>query len=403
MNKSNRILAWRIQGVIVVLLFWPTVGYQQLPSKPIVFQSGTPKIGTPFDVIPHLMGNPEPYGTYFHGPTTIVAENGDLLVASAQGRMHDIGVIVQSRSTDGGVTWNYEGVVYDQSKRNPHESCYNPAYALSPDGTLVMFVQTTNPEVIVEGEAGPPELRFGGEHMAGCVYLISSDSGKTYDYKGYIDPLHPKYIDTITTNVITQNGTIYFVSGSFDVGVLLYTSVDNGETWQMRSPVFPSKNAPRKWYPDTMTGPLWYPTLTILPDESIYVLALAFLPDGEERNYSRISVDDGNSWGPIKLEEGISARKPFLNWIGETLILHARHTPTQDMTFHYSHDYGKSWSPRQIIEDYYTDGGYSSSVNLGEKLFIAFSSDKGEQVLPKAHPQHEVVRICGIRGVFLSL
>ena len=72
------------------------------------------------------------------------------------------------------------------------------------------------------------------------------------------------------------------------------------------------------------------------------------------------------------------------------------------MTLHYSFDYGKTWSLRQIIEDYDTDGGYSSSVNLGEKLFIAFSSDKGEQVLPKSHPQHEDVRICGIRGVFLS-
>ena len=391
-------MAWRIQGVIVVLLFWPTVAYQQQPSKPVVFQSGTPKIGTPFDVIPHLMGNPEPY---FHGPTTVVAANGDLLVASAQGRMHGIGMIVQSRSTDSGVTWNYEGVVYDHSKRNPGESCYIPAFVLAPDGRLVLLVQTTNPEVIFEAET--KNLVLGREQFAGCVYLISDNHGKTYEYKGYIDPVHPKYIDGISSKIITQNGTIYFVSASFDVGVLLYISKDNGETWQMRSPVFPSRNAPRKWHPDIYTAPLWYPTLTILPDESIYVLTLAYLPDGEERNYSRVSVDDGYSWGPIKLVEGISARKPFLNWIGETLILHARHTPTQDMTLHYSFDYGKTWSPRQIIEDYYTDGGYSSSVNLGEKLFIAFSSDKGEQVLPKAHPQHEDVRICGIRGVFLSL
>ena len=203
MKKSNRIIAWTIQGVIVVLLFWPTVGYQQQPSKPVVFQSGTPKIDTaPFDIIPYTMGNPKPYGSYFHGPTTIIAENGDLLVATAQGRMHGIGLIVQSRSTDSGVSWNYEGVIYDHSKIKPGETCYNPAYALAPDGRLLMFVQTTNPEVIVEGEAGPPELTFGGEHMGGYVYLISSDNGKTYDYKGYIDPLHPKYIDAISTNVI---------------------------------------------------------------------------------------------------------------------------------------------------------------------------------------------------------
>ena len=293
MKKSNRILAWWIQGVIAVFLFWPIIGCQQQQTKPVAFQPELPKIDIPFDVIPHLMGNPEPFGTYFHGPTTIVAENGDLLVASAQGRMHGIGLIVQSRSTDGGVSWNYEGVVYDHSKIKPGETCYNPAYALALDGKLVMFVQTTNPEVIVEAET--KNLSLKGEHFAGCVYLISSDSGETYDYKGYIDPSHPKYIDAITTNVITQNGTIYFVSASFDVGVLLYTSVDNGETWQMRSPVFPSRNAPRKWHPNTYTAPLWYPTLTILPDESIYVLTLAYLPDGEEKNYSRVSADDGYS------------------------------------------------------------------------------------------------------------
>ncbi len=358
--------------------------------------SGAPIIGKPFDIIPHSFGIPE---NYFHCPTTIVAANGDLLVASGQGRVHGVGNIVQARSTDGGESWNYEGVIYDHGKRNPSESAYGTTFARAPDGRLVLLVQTTNPELILEAEA--KNLVLGGEQFAGCVYLISDDHGKTYEYKGYIDPETPHYVEGSTSNILTRNGTIYLVSPSFYAGVLLYTSEDNGETWQRRSAVFPSPVAPREWEPDVYTAVMRYPTFTFLPDGSIYVLGLAYLPDGEEKNYSRVSVDGGKSWGPVRLVEGISVRCPVLHWVGDTLVLHGRYTPDQDMIMHTSIDQGVTWSPRKIIQDYDTDGGYSSSVNLDGKSFMAFSTDKGEQVLPRNHPQYEAEKICGIQGVFL--
>ena len=379
--------------IILGLKFYLCEGENEL-KLPI--NSVAPIIGKPFDIIPHTYGDPE---TYFHSPSTIVAANGNLLVASGHGRVHGVGVIVQSRSTDGGASWNYEGVIYDHNKRNLSESCYGPAYARAPDGRLVLLVQTTNPELILEAEA--KNLVLGGEQFAGCVYLISDDHGKTYEFKGYIDPEHPEYVEGTTSNIQTRNGTLYLVTPSFYAGVLLYTSADKGETWQMRSAVFPSPTAPREWQPDVYTAVMRYPTFTFLPDGSLYVLTLAYMPDGEERNYTRVSDDDGKTWGSVRLVEGVSVRSSVLHWVGETLVLHGRYTPTQDMIIHISFDQGMTWSPRQIIEDYDTDGGYSSSVNFDGKTFIAFSSDKGEQVLPKAHPRYEAEKICGIRGVFL--
>lgn len=384
MKDTNPIFTKWFQAAVLGLPFL-AMDLQGVASQS---QQAAPRIGIPFDVIPHLPGGAE---DYFHGPSTIVAANGDLIVATAEGRSHGIGVIVQARSKDGGVTWKtsdrawFEGVVYDHSITTVGGSAYNPALALAPDGKLVLTVQTTNAEA----------LRQGGERsgFTGYIYLVSSTHGQNYHYKGFIDPERPRNVGAVTTNLLTRNGTIYLVSASYEAGCLLYTSQDNGETWKLRSPVFPYSDIP---------APLWYPTLTILPDGSLYVLALARMPDGEERNYTRISVDDGKSWGPTRLAEGLSVRHPVLNWVGKTLVVHGRHTPTQDFVVHYSFDNGKSWGPRQIIEDYDTDGGYSSSVHVGDKLFIAFSSDARRQTLPRTHPQFKDSRICGIRGVFLS-
>jgi len=356
-----------------------------------------PKIGTPFDVIPHLSGGAD---AYFHGPSTIVAANGDLLVATAQGRRHGIGVIVQSRSTDGGATWSFEGVVYDHAKTSPGGTAYNPAYALAPDGGLVLTVQASNVDDVREG-AEREGSRLGGQVMTpgveyvytGYVYLISSDHGMNYEYKGFIDPVQPRNVGAVTTNILTRDDTMYLISASYVGGCRLYTSEDNGQTWQLRSQVFPL---------GVIAPSLWYPTLTFLPEGGLYVLTLARMPDLEERNYTRVSLDDGKTWGPIRRAEGISVRHPVLNWVGETLVLHGRHTPTQDVIVHYSFDHGETWSPRQIIEDYDIDGGYSSSVHVGDQLFVAFSSDARRQPVPSTDPEYQERRICGIRGVFLS-
>lgn len=393
-----RLLFLAVAGIAMYFVFQGVKFYNDEENYNLSHQhsSGAPIIGEPFDIIPHSFGNPE---TYFHCPTTIVAANGDLLVASGQGRVHGFGNIVQARSTDGGASWNYEGVIYDHSKRKPNESAYGTTLARAPDGSLILLVQTTNPELILEAEA--KNLVLGGEQFAGCVYLVSEDHGKSYVYKGYLDPESPHYVEGSTSNILTHNGTLYLVAPSFYAGVLLYTSEDNGETWQRRSAVFPSPIAPREWEPDVYTAVMRYPTFTFLPDGSIYVLGLAYLPDGEEKNYSRVSVDGGKSWGPVRLVEGISVRCPVLHWVGDTLVLHGRYTPDQDMIMHTSIDQGETWSPRKIIQDYDTDGGYSSSVNLDGKSFMAFSTDKGEQVLPRNHPQYEAKKICGIQGVFL--
>ena len=344
-----------------------------------------PTFDKPFDVIPH--DQPGDAGAhYFHGPATIVAANGDLLVTTAWGvsQKHNIGKIVQTRSTDGGKTWKYEGVVYDHGETIPGGSCYNPDYGLAPDGSIILMVQTSNIKALRKGE------KTG---FTGYVYLISTDHGRTFEYRGFVDPDEPRNVEAITTPLIVRNGTMYFVSFSYEVGTLLYMSMDCGETWQKRGAPFPRH--------ELYSG--FYPTLTFLPDGSLYVMCLTFSPNSEERNYTTISRDDGITWDNPRLVEGISVRHPVLNWLGDVLVVHGRHTQPRDVVIHYSFDNGLTWTPGQIIEDYDNDGGYSSSALVGKRLFICFSSDNWKQ--PPHGPRRDdtgINWVCGIRGVFIT-
>ncbi|MFC1561187.1 sialidase family protein [Candidatus Latescibacterota bacterium] len=340
-----------------------------------------PTFDKPFDVIPH--DQPGDTGEhYFHGPATIVVENGDLLVTTAWGGSHGhgIGKIVQTRSTDGGKTWQYEGVIYDHGEKIPGGSCYNPDYGLAPDGSIILMVQTTSIKALGKGEKAG---------FTGYVYLISTDHGRTYEYKGFVDPDEPQNVESIPSPIIARNGTLHFVSFSYEAGVLLYTSQNNGRTWKKRSSVFHYHEL----------SPVFYPTLTFLPDGSLYVMVQQIAPDWEERNYVTISRDDGITWDTPRFIEGISVRHPVLNWLGDVLVVHGRHTPLQDVVIHYSFDNGSTWTPGQIIEDYDTDGGYSSSVFFNNRLFICFSSDNWQQ---PPQTDMDTDRINGIRGVFVT-
>lgn len=345
-----------------------------------------PTFDKPFDVIPH--DQPGDAGAhYFHGPATIVAANGDLLVTTAWGATHhhNIGKIVQTRSTDGGKTWQYEGVVYDHGKTIAGGSCYNPDYGLAPDGSIILMVQTSNIKA----------LGKGGEKAGfnGYVFLISKDHGKTFEYKGFVDPDEPRNVEAITTPLIVRNGTMYFVSFSYSAGTLLYTSMDNGETWQKRSAPFPRH--------DLYSG--IYPTLTFLPDGNLYVMCMTYSPGlVEERNYTTISRDDGITWEKPCFAEGISVRHPVLNWMGDVMVVHGRHTLSRDVIIHYSFDNGGTWSLGQIVEDYDTDGGYSSSALVGKRLFICFSSDNWKQPPHSSRHDAGIKWVCGIRGVFIT-
>jgi len=63
---------------------------------------------------------------------------------------------------------------------------------------------------------------------------------------------------------------------------------------------------------------------------------------------------------------------------------------------------GGTWSLGQIVEDYDTDGGYSSSALVGKRLFICFSSDNWKQPPHVSRRDAGINWVCGIRGVFIT-
>ncbi|MFH1742429.1 MAG: sialidase family protein [bacterium] len=295
-------------------------------------------------------------GQFLHGPCVTRCANGDWIVAY-QDALDDPGresVIRQRRSTDGGIRWVDEGIVYDERKEG--FGARNPAFGQTPSGKILMIVQRVGLR------------RLGlvrGENIMGSVALVSSDNGKTYHSKGVIDKKIRQGHQGCSTHLVYHNGEL-LMPAFHPKGLVLYISSDEGETWQERIVV-----APREEFNETPA----YPTVIPRPDGSL--LFLAHL-NRAVRCFRRISADGGRTWGEIQLCKDIQLRHPVLGYVGNTMICAGRNMNVWKPALCVSPDHGETWSEMiDLLPERPSGGGYTAlwpTENKNKVLIVTSTS-----------------------------
>ena len=289
---------------------------------------------------------------FLHGPAALVAPNGDWLVAY-QDSLDDPGhdsFINQMRSHDQGMTWLSDGIVSDERRENI--GCRNPAFGLTADSKVVLVVQ----------RASPGEKLSHPEGLLGSTYCVSSDDGRSYENKGYVDPLRPRGHFGSSSHLLLRDGVLYMVAYSVD-GLVLYTSEDNASSWRRRSLVF----QPSEFHEEPS-----YPTIVFRRDGGL--LCQCHL-DRSMENFEKVSRDDGYTWSELR-PANLRLRHPVLAYVGDVLVAVGRLMPVRLRTsFYLSADDGETWTgPFDLAPDLPNGGGgYTAVIPLGDRVFIAFS------------------------------
>ena len=293
-----------------------------------------------------------------HGPAVVRAANGDLLLSHQDSDRHGggDGYVHQWRSRDNGFSWEDEGPAADWRERGL-DALFGD-YALAPDGRLIMFVQRRQP--------------LGGDKGIGATwYSISTDHGRTWEEQGPVDDADEHaamYVRSVQVRDDILYGGVWSRHGS-----ALYTSVDNGSTWQKRSVMFPPD------YPDfehmQEAGPPFYPHAVFCPDGSL--LAMTYHTPPLHRCYTTRSTDDGNSWTEIQPRPELPLWAPRMNQIeDDIMVVTGRDIEERATVAWFSVDSGDTWDRKLIVDRpaYQGSYAYTDSVALDRDRFWIFTS-----------------------------
>jgi hypothetical protein len=289
---------------------------------------------------------------FLHGPAAVVASNGDWLVAfqdSIDDPGHD-SYIHQMRSHDQGKSWVSDDIVYDE--RDKEVGSRNPTFGVTKDGKIVLIVQRVG---VCKNVSHPHQL-------LNCTYCVSSDNGKNYEKRGYVDSVRPRGHMGSPSHILSRDGVLYMGADSID-GLVLYTSEDDALSWQRRSTIIQSS--------EFTTAPS-YPTIIFRSDGS---LLLQCHEDQEMANYQKVSEDYGYTWKGLK-PANIHLRHPVLTYVGDIMVAVGRLMPQWRTGFYLSDDDGENWKgPFDLAPDLDCGAGsYTGVIPLGKQVYVTFSS-----------------------------
>ena len=316
----------------------------------------------------------------FHSVSACRAPNGDFLVSHQDSLGHLGGdcFVHQWRSKDEGLTWQDEGAAADI--RQDGLDARAGEYGVTPDGRMVMVVQRVN-------------LKMGNKsnnEIVNNTWYVSLDSGTTWKYKGVVDPTDEKAV-LAPRSVFSYEGTMYFGAYSRKdwmapyVGEgYLYVSEDNGDSWQRRSVIFPHD------YPDIASsdnsGPC-YPHVMFLENRDLLAMCFVLLDHLTARRtcqcYTRMSKDQGRTWGNIRKHPDLPVWAPRMNKIGEDLlVVTGRSLAHNAVVAFFSTDNGKSWGSKLIIERPKDVGNcaYTQSIPVGDDKLWVYASTSANVV-----------------------
>ena len=293
-----------------------------------------------------------------HGPCVVRTASGDLLLCHQDSLEHrgGDGFAHQWRSVDDGATWQDEGPAADWRSRNI-DSLFGE-YGVAPGGRLVMIVQRR--EVLTDDDG-----------ITASWLQTSENDGRTWRSVGPVDD-SDEHAVMYARNILTREGVMYMGVWSRQ-GNALYVSLDDGLSWEKRSVIFPID------YPDfsklSDAGPPFYPHIIFCPDQSM--LAMTYHTPPIHHCYSRRSVDNGLTWGPIVKETGLDLWAPRMRRFDEeTLIITGRDTNLRATVAWFSKNSGASWGDRLVVDKPEFGGSYAytDSIRARDGGYLVFTS-----------------------------
>ncbi len=309
---------------------------------------------------------------YYHGPTLVVAANGDWLLAfqdSTSNSGHD-GVVTQMRSSDQGKTWRRDGIVFDQ--RNQGRFGRNPLYGLTDDGVIVLIVNLFMPER--KPLPGDPHRAM----TVDSVWLSSTDNGKTYrDHGRVLREPRIRFTQATGTRLVTLNNKLLVAGRQHsprleECGIWLYVLNDLQKGWQRGPLLFPFKDK---------NAEIIYPALVYHKDVGLRAYVVTNDKTGRLGEVrERISKDGGQTWSEIATVPSLRvANNPEMTYAGDVLLCTARGQDRASVVLYFSPDHGRHWGHPIVLDRYgprSPDGAYTGSVPHGKDgVFIAFASD----------------------------
>ena len=265
-------------------------------------------------------------------PTAVCLDDGVLVCGySMGGGAHVTGGTHCSRSSDGGRTWSYEGVILEPST-DPVKTNHL-RMSRTREGVLLAYGQRDHVEQTAEGRT-----RLDGEP----VLCRSADGGRSWSAPEVVPFQIPGPYEISNAIVVTDDGrwlapAATFHDGRYGERVVLHESADQGTTWSAMHTVFEDA--------DTRIGYLEQKVIECQPQR---LLATAWVQDYEADtdlvNRYSFSDDGGRTWdGPHST--GIQGQTMTPLWLGDDrfLVLYNRRFGAQSVQMCLVRAAGSSW------------------------------------------------------------
>ena len=320
------------------------------------------------------------YHTY-RIPSLIPTKKGTLL-AFCEGRKNsasdtgDIDILLK-RSTDNGVTWSEQKVIWDDGAN----TCGNPCAVVDQTTGVVWLLLTHN-----LGEDHESDIKTRKAKGSRTVWVSKSkDDGKTWSAPVEItqstkNPSWTWYATGPGVGIQMENGPhkgrLVIPCDHFDDsqqpagGSHIIYSDDHGKTWKIGGVVRPNMN-------ECQIAELSQP-------EGALLLSMRNHPKGSNRAQS-VSVDGGATWTapqnhPQLIDPTCQASLIRYSWPtkkspGRLLFSNPAAERRKNMTVRVSYDDGRTWSAGEVL--YVKDAAYSCLTAL-KKNFVGCLYERGE-------------------------
>ena len=305
-------------------------------------------------------------GVHYGFPRIVQAANGHFLLFYRIGNSHayDHSSVALRRSTDRGVTWGPEQVLFQDP--DPARSAHNPVAIVTSTGRILLWLSRFR-------FAPLPHRREPG------AWAHSDDHGATWSpFETFdSDPSRSSYYMTDVIRV--RDGILgcmatFPSSGIGNCYAVLWHSADNGISWSVRSQL----TTPQANRGDEVA-------LLERSNGDILCLLRTRRQPGSlayPKGLSQfLSTDRAQSWQELPnlhSQLGLTLQRPFLTRLSRNqVLLSGRDVETREIVTFFSNDEGSTLHGKKIIDRYAKDGAYTTALPLSRKeVLLVYYADR---------------------------